>query len=178
MGEANPDRGDGILTWRSGQSGGIAGPLPACFERYFYVWRCNGLWKSINIHLVAAARLALGRDASPSAGIIDRWGCLIAMVTCAGCRVVFAVNIGCRMMELRGRSLQMYSAHSTEPAVRPHLAEWLCPRQHAVEPFHTNLTKEAYLGKMCQAVRVVRVGFVRGHIERCFGMACIDADRR
>ena len=28
---------------------------------------------------------------------------------------------------------------------------------------------------MCQAVRV---GFVRGHIERCFGMACIDADRR
>lgn len=46
------------------------------------------------------------------------------------CRVpgFFAVNIGCRMMELRGRSLQMYSAHSAKPAVRPHLAEWLCPR--------------------------------------------------
>ncbi|BAB52326.1 transposase [Mesorhizobium japonicum MAFF 303099] len=46
-------------------------PPVSTVKRYFYAWRDNGLWKSINFHLVAAARLALGREASPSAGIID-----------------------------------------------------------------------------------------------------------
>ncbi|TIV97580.1 MAG: IS5 family transposase, partial [Mesorhizobium sp.] len=40
-------------------------------QRYFYAWRDSGLWKTINFHLVAAARLALGREASPGDGIID-----------------------------------------------------------------------------------------------------------
>ncbi|MER8963681.1 IS5 family transposase [Mesorhizobium sp. M0701] len=46
-------------------------PPVSTVQRYFYAWRDNGLWKTINFHLVAAARLALGREASPSAGIID-----------------------------------------------------------------------------------------------------------
>ncbi len=46
-------------------------PPVSMVQRYFYAWRDNGLWKAINFHLVAAARLALGREASPSAGVID-----------------------------------------------------------------------------------------------------------
>ena len=46
-------------------------PPVSTVQRYFYAWRDNGLWKTINFHLVAAARLALGREASPSAGVID-----------------------------------------------------------------------------------------------------------
>ncbi|PBC04106.1 hypothetical protein CK220_10595 [Mesorhizobium sp. WSM3860] len=41
-------------------------PAPTV-QRYFYAWRNNGLRKT-NFHLVAAA---LGREASPSAGIIE-----------------------------------------------------------------------------------------------------------
>ena len=46
----------------------------------------------------------------------------------AGCRVVFAVGMSRRMMELRGRSLPMWTTHSAEIAGAAHQAEWLCPR--------------------------------------------------
>ena len=46
----------------------------------------------------------------------------------AGCRVVFAVGRSRRMMELRGRSLPMWTTHSAEIAGAAHQAEWLCPR--------------------------------------------------
>src|SRR6516164_2451438 len=40
-------------------------------QGYFYDWRDNGLFESINFHLLLQAREAAGRDASPSAGVID-----------------------------------------------------------------------------------------------------------
>jgi len=40
-------------------------------QRYFYAWRAEGRWQSINHVLLMAAREAEGREASPSAGIID-----------------------------------------------------------------------------------------------------------
>ena len=40
-------------------------------QRYFYPWRDSGLWQTINHALVMQAREAEGREASPSAGIID-----------------------------------------------------------------------------------------------------------
>lgn len=40
-------------------------------QRYFYPWRDDGLWVTINHALVMLAREAEGRAASPSAGIID-----------------------------------------------------------------------------------------------------------
>jgi transposase len=40
-------------------------------QRYFYPWRNTGLWQTINHSLVMMAREADGREASPSAGIID-----------------------------------------------------------------------------------------------------------
>ena len=46
-------------------------PPPSTVQRYFYAWRDCGLWVTINHHLVVAAREAEGREASPSAGIID-----------------------------------------------------------------------------------------------------------
>jgi transposase len=41
--------------------------------RYVYAWRDSGLWKTINHLLRTAVRLATGREASPSAGVIDSW---------------------------------------------------------------------------------------------------------
>jgi transposase len=40
-------------------------------QRYFYRWRDDGTWQKINHHLVMMAREADGREASPSAGVID-----------------------------------------------------------------------------------------------------------
>lgn len=40
-------------------------------QRYFYDWRDSGLLQTISRHLVAEARELEGREASPSAGVID-----------------------------------------------------------------------------------------------------------
>jgi len=40
-------------------------------QRYFYGWRDNGTWKAINHTLLMAVREAAGREASPTAGVID-----------------------------------------------------------------------------------------------------------
>jgi transposase len=40
-------------------------------QRYFYGWRDSGLWKAINHVLLMATREAEGREASPTAGVID-----------------------------------------------------------------------------------------------------------
>jgi putative transposase len=51
--------------------------LPPCFppvstvRRWFYLWRDNGLRVTINHMLLMTARAMQGREASPSAGVID-----------------------------------------------------------------------------------------------------------
>lgn len=40
-------------------------------QGYFYAWRDSGLLEAINHHLVMAARELEGREASPTAGVID-----------------------------------------------------------------------------------------------------------
>ena len=47
--------------------------FPPCstVQRYFYEWRALGLWPRINHHLVMEARELEGREASPTAGVID-----------------------------------------------------------------------------------------------------------
>jgi transposase len=40
-------------------------------QRYFYAWRDDGSWQTINHALLIAVREAAGRNASPSAGVID-----------------------------------------------------------------------------------------------------------
>lgn len=40
-------------------------------QHYFYPWRDSGLWRQINHVLLMLAREAAGREASPSAGVID-----------------------------------------------------------------------------------------------------------
>lgn len=58
----------GGLPWRM---------LPPCFppvstvRRWFYLWRDGRLWLAINHALLMATREAQGREASPSAGVID-----------------------------------------------------------------------------------------------------------
>ncbi len=46
-------------------------PPRSTVQGYFYRWRDDGTWHYINRHLVVRARQALGRNATPSAGIID-----------------------------------------------------------------------------------------------------------
>ena len=46
-------------------------PPPSTVQRYFYDWRDSGLLATINHHLVMAVRELEGREASPSAGVID-----------------------------------------------------------------------------------------------------------
>ena len=46
-------------------------PPLSTVQRYFYAWRDSGLWQAINHLLVMAAREVAGREASPSAGVID-----------------------------------------------------------------------------------------------------------
>jgi putative transposase len=40
-------------------------------QRYFYAWRDNDTWRTINHLLLMAVREAEGRNASPGAGIVD-----------------------------------------------------------------------------------------------------------
>ncbi len=46
-------------------------PPPSTVQRYFYDWRDNGLLHRINHVLVMEARELEGREASPTAGVID-----------------------------------------------------------------------------------------------------------
>src|SRR5487761_2769497 len=47
--------------------------FPPCttVQRYFYAWRDSGVWQTINHVLLMDVREAAGREASPTAGIID-----------------------------------------------------------------------------------------------------------
>ena len=46
-------------------------PPMTTVQRYFYAWRDRGLWSTINHLLLMDCREAVGRIASPSAGVID-----------------------------------------------------------------------------------------------------------
>jgi len=46
-------------------------PPRSTVQRYFYAWRDQGIWQAINQRLVMAAREDDGRQAGPSAGVID-----------------------------------------------------------------------------------------------------------
>ena len=46
-------------------------PPRSTVQRYFYGWRSNGVWQEINQELLKQDRLAEGRNAGPSAGVID-----------------------------------------------------------------------------------------------------------
>jgi transposase len=46
-------------------------PPVSTVQRCFYIWRDNGLWRSINHAMVMLVREAEGREASPSACVID-----------------------------------------------------------------------------------------------------------
>jgi putative transposase len=56
------------LPWRM-----LPGDFPpmTTVQRYFYLWRDQGLWEKINHFLLMEAREAEGRAASPTAGVID-----------------------------------------------------------------------------------------------------------
>jgi len=46
-------------------------PPYSTVQRYFYDWRNRGVWQAINHVLLMAVREAAGREASPTAGVID-----------------------------------------------------------------------------------------------------------
>ena len=58
----------GGLPWRMLPPGF---PPMTTVQRYFYAWRDSGVWQTINHYLLMDIRVAEGREASPSAGVID-----------------------------------------------------------------------------------------------------------
>lgn len=46
-------------------------PPYSTVQGYFYEWRATGLWLRINHHLVMDTRELEGKEASPTAGVID-----------------------------------------------------------------------------------------------------------
>ena len=46
-------------------------PPHSTVQRYFYDWRDRGIWQTINHVLLMEVREAAGREASPTAGVID-----------------------------------------------------------------------------------------------------------
>ncbi len=46
-------------------------PPVSTVQRYFYQWRDSRLWQTIRFHLAMQTREREGREASPSAGVID-----------------------------------------------------------------------------------------------------------
>lgn len=46
-------------------------PPYSTVQRFFYGWREDGTWPRVNHDLLQRARAAMGREASPSAGVID-----------------------------------------------------------------------------------------------------------
>lgn len=46
-------------------------PPASTVQRYFYDWRDNGIWATLNGLVVMEARELAGREASPTAGVID-----------------------------------------------------------------------------------------------------------
>ena len=46
-------------------------PPRSTVQYYFYLWRDQRIWRRISLALVRRARRALGRDLTPSAGVID-----------------------------------------------------------------------------------------------------------
>lgn len=46
-------------------------PPATTVQHYFYAWRDAGLWSEINHALLMLARETMGREASPTAGVID-----------------------------------------------------------------------------------------------------------
>ena len=46
-------------------------PPRSTVQYYFYLWRDQRIWRRINLALVRRARQAIGRNAIPSAGVID-----------------------------------------------------------------------------------------------------------
>lgn len=46
-------------------------PPRSTVQYYFYLWRDQRIWRRINLALVRRARKAAGRDAIPTAGVID-----------------------------------------------------------------------------------------------------------
>ena len=80
-------------------------------------------------------------------------GCRVAY---AGCRVVFAVGMSRRMMELRGRSLPMWTPHFAETAGAPHQAEWLCPRPGRDGPMRSASERKPLIRSGCHSGGAVK----------------------
>lgn len=59
----------GGVAWRMLPRGDF--PPMTTVQHYFYRWRDSGLWQSLNHTLLIDVRVAMGREASPSAGVID-----------------------------------------------------------------------------------------------------------
>jgi transposase len=57
------------LPWRMLPRGEF--PPMSTVQHYFYAWHDSGLWQTLHHYLLMEVREACGREASPTAGVID-----------------------------------------------------------------------------------------------------------
>ena len=112
-------------------------PPVSTVRYYFYRWRDSGLFAEINRVLVAQARQAAGRDAQPTAGVIDSQSVKASENTSlsgfdAGKRIKgrkrHAITDTC------GNLLACSPARSTAPAFRIAMARPACSSGSAARP--------------------------------------------
>lgn len=61
-----------FCTWRPRAASGGCCRIPvSTVRRYFYDWRNSGVLRTVNHYLVMAAREVMGKEASPTAGVVD-----------------------------------------------------------------------------------------------------------
>jgi transposase len=74
--------------------------LPPCFppastvRRWFYLWRDNGLWKTINHHLLMTLREAMGREdqSSPNHRVAFRASITATITPASAPRAIFTAT--------------------------------------------------------------------------------------
>ena len=143
--------------------------LPKCFPpwptvyRWFARFRDDGTWETINHHLVMLDRERAGREASPTAAVIDSQS--VKTTESGGVRGYYAgKKIKCRkrhaMVDTDGRALKL-QAHSAAVQDRDGAGPFLCASRSRWPFVEVAYTDGGYAGPRVANASPIRIQVVR-----------------